>query len=414
MSTRPLAFSVTGLTKRYNGVTVLREVGFTVPVGTTAALVGPPGSGKSTLVEILLGQTTPTTGSAAIGGPGTGVSAGRSLGALLQPRGLHPLRTVRGHLLVYAAAAGVSDDEVDTILATTRLESVAGTKVRALPPGVQTRLALAIALLGNPPLLILDDPLTGLDAPERAWLFDHLHRHARRGGATLLTTQSLSAVLPVADNLILLGSGSVVFQGSPRALRRNHPDRLVVAASSPIALATMLAAQGFTDAVMRSDGRLAIAEATRAEIEVAAGRARVRLLEVIPEPVHPDRVLAALTRTAPMRSQNDPAPSSGQYGSVPAQRGSAAQYGFTPAQGGSTPAHGNPAPVRYSSTPSQGNPAPPQYGSAPAQGGPAPVRYGSTPAQGNPTPTQYRSTPTQYGSATAPWEDRPTQGGMPR
>lgn len=309
---RPLAFSVTGLTQKFDGVTVVRDVGFSVPTGTTAALVGPPGSGKSTIVEILLGQLTPTSGTAAVGGPGSGVHGNRPLGVLLQPRGLHPTRTVRGTLLVYAAAAGVGDDEVDAVLATTRLDSAAGTKVRALWPNMQARLALAIALLGNPPLLVLDDPLTGLDTAERTWLFDHLHRHARRGGTTLLTSQSLSAVLPVADNLIVLSSGSVVYQGSPRKLRRNHPDRLVVASSSPIALATTLAAQGFTDAVMRSDGRLAIAEATRAEIEAAAGQARVRLAEVIPEPVHPDRVLAALTRTAPAPTQYRPTPT--QYG----------------------------------------------------------------------------------------------------
>jgi ABC-2 type transport system ATP-binding protein len=221
------------------------------------------------------------------------------VGAIFQPHGLQPGRTVRGQLLVYAAAAGVSDAEVDGILALTRLDSVAGDKVQTLPPNMTARLALAIALLGDPPLLILDDPLTGLDGSERAWLFDHLRRHARRGGTTLLTSQSLSAVLPVADNLVVLSAGSVVYQGSPRSLRRSHPDRLVVAASSPIALATMLAAEGFTDTVMRSDGRLAIAEAGRAEIEAAAGRARVRLTEMIPEPVHPDRVLTALTRTAP-------------------------------------------------------------------------------------------------------------------
>lgn len=295
---RPLAFSTTGLTQTFDGIAVLRDVGFSVPVGTTAALVGPPGSGKSTIVDILLGQSKPTSGTASIHRPESDTGA-RTLGAMLQPRGLHPARTVRAHLLVYAAAAGISDDEVDAVLAVTRLDTAAGVKAQALNPSMQARLALAIALLGNPPLLILDDPLTGLDAAERAWLFDHLHRHARRGGSTLLTAQSLSAVLPVADNLIVLGGGSVVYQGSPRSLRRSHPDRLVVAASSPIALATMLAAQGFTDAVMRSDGRLAIAEATRAEIESAAGRARVRLTEVIPEPVHPDRVLAALTRTAP-------------------------------------------------------------------------------------------------------------------
>ncbi|WP_280361683.1 ABC transporter ATP-binding protein [Nocardia wallacei] len=294
---RPLAFAATGLSKRFEGLNAVREVSFTVPSGSTAALVGPPGSGKSTIARMLLGLLPPTSGTAAIGGPGSGAQRwARPVGAMLQPRGLYPARSVRGQLRVFAGAAGVSDEQVDALLALTSLEPVAEERVRALPVGVQTRLALAIALLGDPALLVLDDPLAGLDAAERGWLSDYLRGHARRGGTTLLTSQSLAAVVPVADQLIVLGDGAVVYQGSPRRLRRSHPDRLVVGASSPIALATTLAAQGFTDTVMRSDGRLAVAEASRTEIEAAATSARVQLTELIAEPVHPDRVLAALTR----------------------------------------------------------------------------------------------------------------------
>ncbi|WP_280255811.1 ABC transporter ATP-binding protein [Nocardia wallacei] len=294
---RPFAFAATGLSRRFEGVNAVREVSFTVPSGSTAALVGPPGAGKSTIVRMLLGLLPPTSGTAAIGGPGQSART-RAVGAMLQPRGLHPARSVRGQLRVFAAAAGVSDEQVDALLALTALESVAEQRVRALPVGVQTRLALAIALLGDPALLVLDDPFAGLDAGERGWLSDYLRGHARRGGATLLTAQSLAAVLPVADQLIVLGGGAVVYQGSPRRLRRSHPDRLVVGASSPIALATTLAAHGFTDTVMRSDGRLAVAEASRTEVEAAATSARVQLTELIAEPVHPDRVLAALTRSS--------------------------------------------------------------------------------------------------------------------
>ncbi|WP_228824204.1 ATP-binding cassette domain-containing protein [Nocardia blacklockiae] len=302
------------MTRRFEGLNAVREVSFSVPSGSTAALVGPPGSGKSTIVRMLLGLLPPTSGTASIGGPGSGAQGrSRPVGAMLQPRGLHPIRSVRGELRVYAGAAGVSDEQVDALLELTSLTSVAGERIRTLPPGVQTRLALAIALLGAPRLLVLDDPFAGLDVAERGWLADYLRGHARRGGATLLTSQSLAAVLPVADQLIVLGGGAVVYQGSPRRLRRSHPDRLVVGASSAIALATTLAAQGFTDTVMRSDGRLAVAEASRSEIEAAASTARVQLTEVIPEPVHPDRVLAALTRTTHAVPTAPPMP----YGTPP-------------------------------------------------------------------------------------------------
>ncbi|MFI5777848.1 ATP-binding cassette domain-containing protein [Nocardia sp. NPDC051570] len=293
---RSPAVSATGLAKQFDGLDAVRDVSFTIPAGSTAALVGPADSGKTTVLSLLLGLSRPDSGTVALGGPESG--SGRAIGAMTQERGLCPARTVRDEVRVFAAAAGVSDDRVDGLLALTRLDTVAGLRVRMLAPGLRTRVALAIALLGDPALLILDDPFAGLEPGERAWLLDYLRGHARRGGTTLYTSQSLAAALPAADQLIVLGAGSVVYQGSPRRLRRSHPDRLIVGASSPIALATMLAARGFTDAVMRPDGRLAVAEASRLEIEAAARDARVQLTELIPEPVHPDRVLATLTRTA--------------------------------------------------------------------------------------------------------------------
>ncbi|MFE3193390.1 ABC transporter ATP-binding protein [Nocardia sp. NPDC059240] len=296
--TRPLAIAAGGLTKTLESGTIVDDVSFVVPAGTVAALVGPHGAGKSTVLRMLLGLLTPTSGTATVGGPGAGLRAGRPVvGAVLTPRGLHPARKVYAQLGVFAAAAGVSDTRAEELLALVRLTDVADQRIGGLPEGMKTRLALAIALLGDPPLLVLDDPTTGLDLRETAWLNDFLRGHARRGGTVLLTSRTLSTVLPVADELIVLDRGRVAYQGSPARLRRSHPDRLLVKASSPIALATTLAAQGFTDAVMRPDGRLAIAEASVTQLESAASTARVQLTEITPEHIHPDQVLAALTQT---------------------------------------------------------------------------------------------------------------------
>ncbi|MEV6134652.1 ATP-binding cassette domain-containing protein [Nocardia sp. NPDC051990] len=299
-SSRPLAFSVRGLTKRYNLVTAVENVSFTVPSGTTAALVGPAGAGKTTILRILLGLLQPTSGTAALGGPDSRRSGGSAVvvGGMLQPRGLHPARSARDHLLVYAAAVGVEDARVDDVIQVVGLGASAKTRASELSAGAQTRLALATALLGDPQLLILDEPLAGLDAAERAWLVDFLRRHARRGGSALLSSESLANVIPMADNIIVVSAGSVVYQGTPARLRRGHPDRLVVAASTPIALATMLAAQGFTDAVIRPDGRLAIAEATETQIHAAATAAGVRVDDIAVDQIHPDRVLASLVKPA--------------------------------------------------------------------------------------------------------------------
>ncbi|MEV5833750.1 ATP-binding cassette domain-containing protein [Nocardia sp. NPDC052112] len=297
---RPLAFAVRGLTKRYNLVTAVENVSFTVPSGTTAALVGPAGAGKTTILRILLGLLQPTSGTAAVGGPGSRRRNGSAVvvGGMLQPRGFHPARSARDHLLVYAAAAGVEDTRVDEVIQLVGLGESARMRAGELSAGSQTRLALATALLGDPQLLILDEPLADLDAAERAWLADFLRRHARRGGSALLSSESLANVIAMADSIIVVSEGSVVYQGTPARLRRGHPDRLVVAASTPIALATMLAAQGFTDAVIRPDGRLAIAEATEAQIRAAATAAGVRVDTITADQIHPDRVLAALVKPA--------------------------------------------------------------------------------------------------------------------
>ncbi|WP_433200063.1 ABC transporter ATP-binding protein [Nocardia sp. CA-107356] len=301
---RPLAFSVRGLSKRYDLVTGIEDVSFSVPSGTVAALVGPVGAGKSTVLRILLGLLEPTSGTAAVGGPGSRRrgepqhAPSAVVGGILAPRGLHPARSARNHLLVYAAAAGVEDSRVDEVIQLVGLGAWAGTRAGALSAGSQTRLALATALLGDPQLLILDEPMADLDAAERAWLQDFLRRHTRRGGTVLLSSEGLATVIPIADNIIVLSEGSVVYQGTPARLRRGHPDRLVVGASTPIALATMLAAYGFTDAVIRPDGRLAVAEATEAQIRAAATAAGVRLDNITADQIHPDRVLASLLKPA--------------------------------------------------------------------------------------------------------------------
>ncbi|MFI5539039.1 ABC transporter ATP-binding protein [Nocardia sp. NPDC051900] len=323
--TRPIAFAVRGLTKQYELATAVTDVSFTVPSGTIAALVGPRGAGKTTILRVLLGLLAPTSGTASVGGPGSrGNTAGSAnvIGGVLAPRGLHPTRTAREHLWVYAAAANVVDSRVTEVLELVGLDEHARTKIGALSTGQQTRLALGTALLGDPPLLVLDEPMDGLDPAERGWLHDFLRKHARRGGSVLLTSESLGAVLPAADQLVVLSEGAVVYQGTPARLRRGHPDRLVVAASTPIALATTLAAQGFTDAVIRPDGRLAVAEASEAQIRTAATAAQVRIDSIVPDPIHPDRVLASLTRPIAAPAPHYPGLS------APAQPPSPTPYGI--------------------------------------------------------------------------------------
>ncbi|VFA99391.1 ATP-binding cassette domain-containing protein [Nocardia cyriacigeorgica] len=324
---RPQAFAVRGLTKRYDLTEAIGEVSFTVPPGTVAALVGPEDAGKTTVVGVLLGLLEPTAGAVEAGGFDVSNRPDYApvVGGVLDPRGLHPGRTIRDHLRIYAAAAGLPDRRVREVLEQTGLTDFAGTKPDGLSPGRQLRAAIATALLPNPQLLVLDDPTLELDSVEHAWLTDFLRGYSGRGGSALVTGRSLAAVLPFTDSIVVLSEGSVVYQGSPARLRRNNPDRLVVATSSAIALATALAVAGYTDAVIRQDGRLAVAEANQDQILAIAGAAGVRIDSIVTDPIHPDRVLASLTTAsrhrpvvtgtaAPPQPARPPQPSPMPYG----------------------------------------------------------------------------------------------------
>ncbi|MFC8530200.1 ATP-binding cassette domain-containing protein [Nocardia sp. NPDC057227] len=295
------ALAVRGLAVRYGASTALEDISFAVPAGTVTAVAGPPGSGKSTLARVLLGLRAPTHGT--VEAFGAAPRTPHTVNGVLVPRGLPAKRRVRDHLLAYAAAAEVPDGRADEVAALAGLGDETRTRIEVLGIGEQTRLAIATALLPDPRVLVLDDPVDGLDPAERNWLAELLRAHAARGGAAVVTGRGLAALLPAADALLLLAGGAVVYQGTPAKLRRGYPDRLIVDAATPIALATHLAARGYTDAVIRPDGRLAVAEATEAVIREAAAAAQVRVAAVIPDPIHPDRVLAALTDRAATASR---------------------------------------------------------------------------------------------------------------
>ncbi|GGK47014.1 ATP-binding cassette domain-containing protein [Nocardia camponoti] len=330
---------LTGVGKRFDEFEAVRDISFTVSPGSITALVGPAGAGKSTVLRMVAGLIKPSEGTITVNVPtGTGVRTGtggarvaagadadnrsgvdlrpgvdvrpgagvpqatgpRVIGSLLRERGLHPARTARDHLWALAPAAGVGRRRVDEVLAIVGLSVAADTPIARLLPSQQVRLAIGAALLADPPLLVFDDPFIELPPEERGWLHALLRDHTARGGSVLIGSASLAAVVSVADQLIVLSEGAIVWQGTPTRLRRGHPDRLVIAAQPSIGLATALAARGFTDAVMRPDGRLAVAEADEATVRSVANAAGVRIGSIVADPIHPDRVLASLSK--PRRS----------------------------------------------------------------------------------------------------------------
>ncbi len=209
------AVEVRGLTKTFGRVTAVREMSFTAPAGKVTGFLGPNGSGKTTTLRMVLGLARPDAGEALIGGvPYTRLARPRrSVGALLETTGFHPGRRARDHLRVIAAAAGVPDRRVDEVLGQVDLASSAKRRVREFSLGMRQRLGLATALLGDPQVLLLDEPANGLDPGGIAWLRGLLRSLADEGRTVVVASHVLSEVAQIADHVVIVSAGQVRFAG---------------------------------------------------------------------------------------------------------------------------------------------------------------------------------------------------------
>ncbi|MET0692996.1 MAG: ATP-binding cassette domain-containing protein [Propionibacteriaceae bacterium] len=203
------------VTKAYAGHTVLDSVSFTVPPGRVVAFLGPNGSGKSTTLRILLGLAKANAGSATIGDlPYAALATpARTVGVMMDNAGLHPGRTAAQHLRIAALASDIDPRRIQAVLATVGLDTVARRKIKTFSLGMKQRLGLAAALLGDPKILVLDEPANGLDPQGVHWLRDFLRSFANDGGSVLVTSHILAEVEQVADDVVLIDRGRVVASG---------------------------------------------------------------------------------------------------------------------------------------------------------------------------------------------------------
>ena len=210
------AISIRDLTKRYGGRLAVDRLGFAVPRGSVTGFLGPNGAGKTTTMRVLLGLAAASSGDAHIlGGPYGDLDAPlRRVGAALEITGFHPGRTARDHLRVVCLQGGLDDARADAVLSLTGMRDYAATKVRSFSFGMRQRLALATALLGEPEILVLDEPANGLDPAGVAWLRAFLRRFADGGGAVLISSHILSEVAEVADRVVVIDRGVLVTEGS--------------------------------------------------------------------------------------------------------------------------------------------------------------------------------------------------------
>jgi ABC-2 type transport system ATP-binding protein len=211
----PMELEVRGLTKTFGPVTAVQEVSFRAPAGQVTGLLGPNGSGKTTTLRATLGLVRPTAGTVLIGGlPYRNLPRPRRIvGAMLEATGFHPGRRARDHLRVLAAAAEVPDQRVDEVLDQVGLAEAAGRRVRGFSLGMKQRLGLAAALLGDPQVLLLDEPANGLDPAGIAWLRGLLRGLADQGRTILVASHVLSEVAQTADRVVIVSAGRLRFAG---------------------------------------------------------------------------------------------------------------------------------------------------------------------------------------------------------
>ena len=206
---------VRGLTKHFGALRAVQELSFDVPAGQVSGFLGPNGSGKTTTLRMALGLVRPTAGEAFVGGRRYGEldHPRRVVGAQLEATGFHPGRRGRDHLRILARDADVPAGRVDEVLEMVDLTDAADRRVGGYSLGMRQRLGLASALLGDPAVLILDEPANGLDPAGIAWLRDLLRQQAKDGRAILVSSHVLSEVAQVVDQVVIVSEGRLRFAG---------------------------------------------------------------------------------------------------------------------------------------------------------------------------------------------------------
>ncbi len=281
------AIEIRGLSRRFGSVQAVRDLTFEVGAGRVTGFIGPNGAGKSTTLRMLLGLVHPDSGTGSFDGrlyeelprPSTHV------GAVLEDASFHPGRSGRNHLRVLAAAGDHPESRVDEVLGLVELSGAARRRVKGYSMGMRQRLAIAAALLGDPEVLILDEPTNGLDPPGIRWVRDLLRAEAARGRAVLVSSHLLSELALSADDVVVISGGALRASGpleevlggdgeSATRVRSGEPERLAAVLSDGGRLVERLGADTIVVPGMTPDevGRLAAREGIPLRELAASGR----------------------------------------------------------------------------------------------------------------------------------------------
>jgi ABC-2 type transport system ATP-binding protein len=288
---------VSGLTKHYKRVRAVDNLSFEVQPGRVTGFLGPNGAGKTTTLRMLLNLVQPTAGTATIGGQRYAdlQEPIRTVGAVLEASSAHKGRTGRNHLRVLAASAGLPISRVDDVLKLVGLEPAAKRKFKGYSLGMKQRLGIAAALLGDPHVLILDEPANGLDPEGIRWMRDLLKGLATSGRTVLVSSHLLSEMQILADDIVIIAAGQLVRQGTVNEVvdSMSNVARVRVRTPEPEKLTAAL-----TDATIESGpgGVIFVSGIDAPTVGQAAFSAGVVLHELVTERPDLERVFLELTQ----------------------------------------------------------------------------------------------------------------------
>jgi ABC-2 type transport system ATP-binding protein len=278
------AVEIRKISKRFGSVQAVSGLSFEVSAGRVTGFLGPNGAGKSTTLRMLLGLVHADGGTATFGGRlyGELEDPSAEVGAVLEDASFHPGRSGRNHLRILAAAGGHPAPRVDQVLEDVGLSDAANRRVRGYSMGMRQRLAIAAALLGDPDVLILDEPANGLDPPGIRWIRGLLREQAERGRAVLVSSHLLSEVAQSVDDVVVISHGTLRASGTLDSVLGSSEGPVTrVSSADDAALAAALEREGMSVARGASGELNVIGVATEAVGRVA-NEERIALIELVP------------------------------------------------------------------------------------------------------------------------------------
>jgi ABC-2 type transport system ATP-binding protein len=292
------AIEIRGLTKRFGPVLAVDRLSFQVDRGTAVGFLGPNGAGKTTTLRALLGLVGPTDGTATINGTAYADLANplRQVGAVLEASSFYPGRRARNHLRVQAMAGGIDPARVEESLRFVELEADAARRVGEFSLGMRQRLAIAAAMLGDPEVLILDEPTNGLDPEGVRWLRGLIRRLAGQGRTVLVSSHILAEVAQTVDSVVIIDRGRLVAQSSLEELTAQTRRVVRVRTTRAQDLANALSHDGVRVERTAPD-RLQITGATTERVGILAAELGIPILESIADTANLEDVFFQLTAT---------------------------------------------------------------------------------------------------------------------